>query len=110
MQAGLAVPARMERPVEWQPMLRDADRSDLVLALSISWSHRYAVQMVFRSVYFSIACGERSRPKPDWPKPPNGVAMDERSNAFTHTVPPRSALDMRCATFMFEVHTAAARP
>ena len=34
--------------------------------------HRYAVQMVFRSQYLSMACGERSRPEPDSLKPPNG--------------------------------------
>ena len=30
------------------------------------------------------------------------MAIEERSNAFTQTVPPRSAFDMRCATFMFD--------
>src|SRR5271156_450641 len=39
----------------------------------------YAVQIVLKSMYLSIACGERSRPKPDCLKPPNGVASDERS-------------------------------
>src|SRR5208337_1460006 len=34
--------------------------------------------MVLKSVYLSIACGERSRPKPDCLKPPNGVASEER--------------------------------
>src|SRR5580700_3205884 len=33
--------------------------------------HRYVVQMVLRSTYLSIACGERSRPNPDCLKPPN---------------------------------------
>src|SRR6266436_5017116 len=44
--------------------------------------------MVLRSQYLSMAWGERSRPDPESLKPPNGVAMDERSKAFTHTVPP----------------------
>ena len=47
--------------------------------------------MVLRSQYLSRACGERSRPEPESLKPPNGVAMVERSKEFTHTVPPRSA-------------------
>ena len=45
--------------------------------------------MVFRSQYLSMACGERSRPKPESLKPPKGVAMVERSKEFTQTVPPR---------------------
>src|SRR6266404_5989375 len=35
-----------------------------------------------------MAWGERSRPDPESLNPPKGVAMDERSKAFTHAVPP----------------------
>ena len=61
-------------------------------------------------MYLSIACGERSRPKPDCLKPPNGVASDERSNVLTQTVPARIARESRWAAFMSRVQTAAARP
>jgi hypothetical protein len=47
--------------------------------------------MVLRSTYLSMACGERSRPKPDCLKPPKGVATEDRSKLLTHTVPARSA-------------------
>ena len=60
---GSRVPARMEGRVERQAVMGDGDRCDF---------HRYAAQMVLRSVYLSIAWGERSRPKPDCLKPPNG--------------------------------------
>ena len=53
-------------------------------------------------MYLSIACGERSRPKPDCLKPPNGVASDERSNALTQTVPARIARE----SLMGRVHVA----
>lgn len=39
------------------------------------------------SVYFSIACSDLSRPKPDCLKPPNGDEMWPWSKQFTQTTP-----------------------
>ena len=109
MRARLGVPAGAKRRVEFEPMARDLDGGDDRLGGasqrresfghggSVSWNpfsrqaaeergrggcwaaHLYAVQIVLKSMYLSIACGDRSRPKPDCLKPPNGVVSDERS-------------------------------
>src|SRR5258706_477270 len=62
------------------------------------------------SVYFSSACSDLSRPKPDCLKPPNGALMSPLSKQFTQTTPARSARDTRWARETSFVHTAAARP
>ena len=51
--------------------------------------HHSATQVVFRCVYASSACSERSRPWPESFMPPNGVASDEASNVLIQTVPAR---------------------
>ncbi len=51
--------------------------------------HHSATQVVFRWVYASSACSERSRPWPESFMPPNGVASDEASNVLIQTVPAR---------------------
>ena len=58
--------------------------------------------MVFRSVYFSIACGERSRPKPDCLKPPNGVVIAELEVG----VDPHGAGTQRIGDAVGRIHVA----
>ena len=48
-----------------------------------------ATQVVFRCVYASSACSERSRPCPESLTPPNGVVSDDASNVLIQTVPAR---------------------
>ena len=60
---------------------------------------RSAIQMVFRSVYFSSEWSDLSRPKPDCLKPPKGAETSPASNVFTQTTPAliaRAALGVPC--------------
>src|SRR3954447_14487446 len=69
-----------------------------------------AIQVVFRPVYLSSACNDRSRPKPDCLNPPNGVCALRASTVLTDTVPARSAAATRWARERSLVHTEAANP
>src|SRR5207237_627917 len=73
-------------------------------------AQRSWIQIVFRSVNLSRAWIDLSRPKPDWPKPPNGAVMSPMSNEFTQTTPARRARAARWARSTSSVQTAAARP
>jgi hypothetical protein len=95
-RARLGVPTGLKRRIEMQPVAGDLDACNERPRRVCGWSegigkaavslrgptpptYLYAVQIVLKSMYLSIACGERSRPNPDCLKPPNGVAIDERS-------------------------------
>jgi hypothetical protein len=49
------------------------DRPLIVDAEGQTFLSHSAIQVVFRPVYLSRACSERSRPNPDCLNPPNGV-------------------------------------
>src|SRR5207247_3179801 len=68
----------------------------------------YEIQVVFRAVYWSSACRERSRPMPDCLKPPSGVVGLIQSTVFTETVPARSLRATRWARLRSFVHTESA--
>ena len=68
---------------------------------------RSAIQIAFRSVNFSSAWIDLSRPKPDCLKPPNGLEMSPASNVFTHTMPARIARAALCATLTSSVQIPA---
>jgi hypothetical protein len=68
------------------------------------------IQTVFSSLYFSSACSDLSRPKPDCLKPPKGVVMSPASKLLTQTTPALSSREILKALEMSRVQTAAARP
>src|SRR5690606_26684524 len=70
----------------------------------------YVIEMPLSSVYFSSACSERSRPKPDCFMPPNGTVMSQASQPLIHTSPVFNFRATRCARETFAVHRPEARP
>ena len=68
------------------------------------------IHVVFKDVYLSKECRDKSRPKPDCLTPPNGVTGLNASTVLTETVPAFNYFETRRARDKLSVQTDAAKP